>query len=100
VGPERRFRVNQVIPFLKTLKNSYFFPIQQKAIHGDADFIGVSSGLFLALELKALKGRLAPLQAWKGSEIRRCGGLYIVCSENNWDDTKSLLTKLDKGERP
>jgi hypothetical protein len=98
VGPERTFRVNRVIPFLKTLKNSYFFAIQQKAINGDPDFVGVSCGLFIGLELKAPGEKPEPLQEWKGSEIRRAGGLYIVASHDNWGEVKSLLKLIDRGQ--
>lgn len=91
--------MGQVLPFLKTLKNSYFFPIQQKAVRGDPDFVGVSCGIFVGLELKAPKGRLAPIQKWKGSEIQRAGGLYLVADPQNWEEIKRLLTQIDQGEK-
>lgn len=97
MGPERRFRVNQVIPFLKTLKNTFYFAIQQKAISGDPDFVLVTCGLFVGLELKGDRGVLAPLQEWKGTQIRRAGGLFIVCSPSNFEEVKNLLRELDEG---
>lgn len=96
MGPERTFRVNRVIPFLKTLKQTFFMAIQQKAINGDPDYILVCCGLFIGLELKKSKGKPEPLQAWKGSEIRRCGGLYIVTDPLNWPQVKELLSQIDR----
>ena len=99
MGPERMFRVNQVAPFLATLRNSFWLPIQQLSIVGDPDYIGFTPGGCGGLELKACKGSHAELQKWKGSEIVRCGGFYLKADPSNWGFVKELLHNLDKGIR-
>lgn len=96
--PETRFRTNTVRPFLKTLKNSVFFPIQQLAIHDDADFFGCCRGRFVALELKADDGEVRPLQQHKLDEVKRTHGVSLVASPKTWAKARALLLKLDNGE--
>lgn len=96
--PETSFRINKVIPFLDTLINTAYFPIQQKAIRGDADFMLCTQGHFVWLELKSESGKLQPLQNYKAIKVKRCGGITIEASPNNWDAVKAALQFLDKGE--
>lgn len=98
MGPERLFRVGRVDPFLKALKNTYSMSVQQKSIGGSPDKLLCVCGQFVAVELKSDKGRLAPLQKWTGEQITKAGGLYLVVSPSNWEETKNLLIRLDQGE--
>ncbi len=95
---ETKFRVNHVLPFLQTLKNTTIFPIQQLAIIGDPDFVLCCNGRFVALELK--KGDEDPreLQLYKLESVRRTKGIAIVAEPGNWETVKRLLLKLDQGE--
>lgn len=95
--PETKFRQNQVLPFLKSLKNSVYFPIQQMGLSGDPDFIGVACGLFVGLELKTDRGKLSPLQDYKRNQIQEKGGIYIVARPLNWEITRRNLQLLDEG---
>lgn len=95
--PETNFR-HRVTEFLKTLKNSWFEPVQQMAIRGSPDFFGICRGRPVGLELKTDQGRVDPLQAQTLNRIRQAGGLAIVARPANWDAVKSLLTKLDHGD--
>ena len=95
---ERAFRSQKVLPFLKTLKNTFAEPIQQMAICASPDFLLCVRGRFVAMELKDTGGRLTKLQEYKLNEITRCHGLSLVASPENWDSIKQLLLKLDKGE--
>jgi len=95
--PETRFRVNQVIPFLKELKNTSYFPIQQLSILGDADFILCCNGGFVWLELKDIKESLRPLQEYKASWVVRTGGVAIKADPDNWEEVKLFLQQLNKG---
>jgi hypothetical protein len=97
--PERAFRVGTVAPFLKTLKNSFWLPIQQIGICGDPDYIGFCPGGAVGLELKALRGKHAALQKWKGLQIVRTGHFYIKADPTNWLAVTYLLAKLDQGEK-
>lgn len=93
--PETAFRKNRVIPFLKTLKNIAFFPIQQISISGDPDFFVCLNGNFVALEIKSKGGRTRPLQEKKLSDVVRAGGLAIVAEPSNWEQVKKQMSKLD-----
>lgn len=95
--PETKFRTNQVRPFLKSLKNTAFFPIQQLAIVGDPDFILCCFGIFVALELKSEGGEPRPLQEHKLNEVTRCHGISIVATPENWSEVKNKLQHLDEG---
>jgi hypothetical protein len=98
-GPERKFRTSQVAPFLRKLKTTAHFPIQQKAIRGDADYILCAHGWFVWLELKKSGGKQDPLQVFKAVTVERCKGVVIVASPDNWEQVKKLLLQLDRGER-
>lgn len=95
--PESVFR-RRVLEFLKTLKNSWFEPVQQVAVRGSPDFFGICRGRPVGLELKTDTGKVDPLQAQTLNRIRQAGGLSIVARPANWDAVKSLLIKLDQGE--
>lgn len=94
---ERAFRVNRVIPFLKTLKGTMFFPIQQISMCGDPDFILNCRGTFVALELKREAGKPRKLQQAKLEAVVRTHGVSIVASTTNWQHVQSVLQQLDEG---
>lgn len=96
--PETKFRTTQVIPFLKTLKNTAYFPIQQLAIVGDADYFLCCRGRFVALELKAKGERPRPIQQVKLDWVTKAKGLALVADPSNWERIKALLLKLDQGD--
>ncbi len=96
--PETTFRTNTVIPFLKTLKNAKVYPIQQLTINGDLDFHLCCAGLFVVLELKDTNGTLSKLQEYNLADHKRCGGVSIVASPENWAEVRKLLRRLDNGE--
>jgi outer membrane PBP1 activator LpoA protein len=98
VKAETVFRLKKVRPFLKTLKNTTFLAIQQIAISGDPDFLLCMNGLFVALELKSGDYGSNTLQTYKGDEIQRCGGVYLVARPSNWNKIKQQLTALDSKE--
>lgn len=95
--PETAFRISLVIPFLKTLKHTTFFPIQQMAINGDPDFLLCIRGEFVALELKDVGSHPRPLQIYKLKQIERTGGKIFVADRSNWVTIKEQIKQLDKG---
>lgn len=97
--PETAFRQGKVIPFLRKLKNTAHFPIQQIAICGTPDFFLCSNGAFIALELKAGKGVLSKLQAYQMDRILSTGGIAIVASPENWEEIKQQLSDMDEGKQ-
>jgi hypothetical protein len=54
-------------------------------------------GLFVSLELKSEKGKLAPLQDYLRKRINRAGGVALVANPQNWEEAKALLLQLDQG---
>lgn len=95
---ERDFRTAQVWPFLKSLENSHFEPIQQKSIRATADYIGCVRSLFVWLEIKREDGTLEPLQEYKASLIsNKAQGISIVVDPTNWKEIKIFLLTLDGG---
>lgn len=94
--PETVFR-KRVAADLQKLAKTIAFPIQQKAINGDPDFILCLNGLFVGLELKAEKGRVSPLQKYKLTRIKLSGGLGLVVYPSTWDETFKELQLLTKG---
>jgi len=71
-----------------------FFPIQQKTIRGDADYILCVAGRFVWLELKKSGGKPEPLQKYKADWVEKCGGVAMVASPDNWEEVKRDLLFL------
>lgn len=93
---ETKFRNNVVKPFLKTLKNSFWYAIQQRGISGTPDFLGCANGKFIALELKTDEGKLSPLQERNLKRTKDAGGSSIVACPRTWEIVKTLLKMYDK----
>lgn len=94
---ETKFRTSQVTPFFKTLTHTSYFPIQQKSIRGDADFILCARGFFVWLELKTDIGEPDKLQVYKASCVKHSGGIVLIGRPSNWEKIKNFLQLLDKG---
>lgn len=97
--PETTFRQGKVLPFLRSLKNTGIFPIQQIAIRGVPDFLLCCSGIFVGLELKAPGGKVSALQKFNLDKIEECGGVAIVAHPDNWPEVQRMLLRLDQGEK-
>ena len=61
---------------------------------GIPDVLSVVNGRFLAIELKAERGKTSPLQDYNISEIQRCGGIAIVLKPSGFEDFKKLVEEL------
>lgn len=93
--PETKFREKTVLPFLKTLPNTEFFAIQQVAIKGDPDYFLCINGLFIALELKAEKGKIRKLQQYKLDRVTNNGrGKAFVANPQTWGGVAKCLSEL------
>ena len=95
---ERTFRTGTVIPFLDTLKNTAYFPIQQVALIGHPDFMLCINGRFCGLELKKDGEKPRPIQQWLLDRITDCKGVALVACPSNWDEVKRYLKELDEGD--
>lgn len=96
--PESKFRQTKVIPFLKTLKNSTHFSIQQASISGTPDILLCCNGLFIALELKSATGKASELQKYNLKNVDKCGGLGLLVNPGNWEQVKILLKLISNGD--
>lgn len=96
---ETKFRVNEVDPFLKTLRFTWSESIQQVSINGTCDKFLSCQGKAVLLELKDDKGELSRLQAFKLWDARKKGTLAYVARPNNWKHIKEILRLLNKGEQ-
>lgn len=94
--PETRFRQNKVLPFLRKLKNTKRFPIQQSAISGTPDFLLCIYGRFVALELKDSGEKPTKLQEFELEGVRNAGGVSLVADPDNWDAIKRFLTTMSE----
>lgn len=97
--PETKFRQGRVLPFLKTLRNTAYFPIQQVSIRGTPDYILCVRGRFVGLELKrSQEADTSKLQQFNLDWIKRVGGVAIKAYPENWDLVKGVLRSMDAGE--
>lgn len=92
--PETVFRQNRVRPDLLALPNCAIFPIQQKSIRGDPDFILCINGLFIGLELKDDGKEPDPLQEFKLDNIKNAKGIALVAQPQNWDEIYEILKEI------
>lgn len=97
---ERQFRTRKVLPFLKSLRNSAWFPIQQLAIVGDADYILCCSGHFVWLELKKEVGLQTVMQKFKADWVARTGGFSFIARPSTWESVRKKIKLLDEGIVP
>ena len=95
--PEKKFE-NQVKEFLndrgiwvlKTWSNG----IQREGV---PDLVTCVNGLFVAVELKAPKGKPSKLQLWNIEKIRAAGGIGIVLYPSMYDQFKRMIELLLEG---
>lgn len=92
--PETKFK-ERVLHDLASLQNSWFTKIQQVGIRGTPDIIGVISGVFVAIELKASKrSKHDMLQEYNITSIVRSGGVGVVVYPETWAATYADLQKI------
>lgn len=81
---------------LRTLKRAWFTNIQQVAIRGIPDRVGVVNGQFVAIELKTNTGVLDALQRYVLTKIREAGGYPCAVTPDTWDKCFETLQELDE----
>lgn len=88
---------NKVKEFLKT-QNCYYVKQFGCAFtkSGIPDLLICCNGYFLGVELKAEKGRLAPLQIYNLEQIKKAGGISLALYPKDFDDFKKLIKDLQK----
>lgn len=90
---ERAFR-KKIDERLKEIPNSWWESIQQQAIHGTPDKIGVINGRFIGLELKrSARAEFSKLQKYKLDKINEAGGYGRLLHPDNVEEIfKDLYT--------
>ena len=77
---------------LKALPHSHWFRIEQQAISGTPDCLGVIRGTFVAIEFKASRNsRVTPLQKYSLSRVASSDGVALVIFPENWDQYYQVL---------
>lgn len=72
---------------LKTWSNG----VQRQGI---PDLLVCCNGFFVAVELKAEKGRPSDLQLWNINEIRKAGGIAIVLYPDKFEQFKDMICEV------
>jgi hypothetical protein len=97
--PETVFR-KRVTADLNALQHAAIFPIQQKTIEGDPDFMLCVNSRFVAIELKWGKNAPTKLQEYKLNKIRNVArGIALVAWPHNWDSILAMLHTM-AGQQP
>lgn len=65
---------------------------------GVPDLLACVNGFFVAIEVKASKGKPTELQLWNREKIRESGGISIIIYPEQFEDFKLLIEDLI--ERP
>ncbi len=63
---------------------------------GVPDILACVNGYFVAIEVKADKGKPSELQLWNREQIRKANGIAIVAYPNQWEELKLLIEDLIK----
>lgn len=82
---------------LDKIPNCWFESIQQKTISGTPDILGCVNGYFVGLELKSTdEEKPSKLQELKLARIAQAGGLGLLVSPGNVDDTIAMIQHLSE----
>ena len=65
---------------------------------GVPDILACVSGHFLAIEVKAERGRVSELQRVNIERINKCGGVALVVKPSDFEELKQIIFKLKKHE--
>lgn len=96
IAEEKNFENKVVKPFLKRLPNCQFFKVHGSMFQesGIPDIIACINGKFVALELKAERGKPTALQLYKIEQYRKAGAYARVVKPSDWEEIRKELEKL------
>jgi len=94
--PETRFKM-RAIQKLKTVPRSFWIKINQRALRGIPDYLGVVDGRFVALELKVGDNKTDSLQEATLKILRAAGAWTAVVYPENLDSIVADLKQLSEG---
>lgn len=64
---------------------------------GVPDILACVGGYFVAIEVKAQKGKPSELQLYQCAKIRKAGGFAFIAYPSGWEELKKILYKLSHG---
>jgi hypothetical protein len=95
---ETRFKM-KVQRLLDQIPKLYHQKIQQKAIRGTLDLIICYRGYFINWELKTDDGHLSALQIREIAKVRNAGGIAMVVTPSNLQESIDFIVKLPQNTR-
>jgi Holliday junction resolvase len=96
MAEEKNFE-NRIKKYLETKKAwhvKYFANRNTKS--GVPDILACIGGHFVAIEVKAPKGKPSPLQVWNVEKIREAGGIALIVYPSDWENIKTLIDDLSE----
>ena len=95
-GPEKLFenKVKKHLDSVGAYYVKYFANRMTKS--GIPDILACVNGYFLAVEVKAERGKPSPLQIHHRDKIRTAGGMSIILYPDQFEDFKLLVNDLIK----
>jgi hypothetical protein len=90
---EKQFQ-EKVKEDLRLLPETYFLKTQERGRRGVPDILACIRGKFVAIELKAETGRLAPIQKNTLEKIAMSGGIAFVAKPSTWEMQLRMLSDL------
>lgn len=98
MAEEKRFE-NKIKNYLKDNDFWYikYWGGAKYTTNGVPDILACINGYFIAIEVKASKGRPSALQLWQIKSIRGGGGIGIVLYPEQWDKFIELCNCLKAG---
>ena len=96
MAAEKRFE-QKIKNFLKS-QNCYYVKYFGCGFSraGVPDILACVNGYFLAIEVKAERGRISELQRINIEHINNCGGVALVVKPSNFEELKQIIFKLKK----
>ena len=96
MAEEKRFE-QKIKNFLKS-QNCYYVKYFGCGFSraGVPDILACVNGHFLAIEVKAERGRVSELQRINIEHINNCGGVALVVKPSNFEELKQIIFKLKK----
>lgn len=89
--PETKFQ-NKVLKDLKKIPNLWVLKTQEKTRRGVPDLIICANGKFIAAEIKSNnKAIISPIQHFELKCIENSGGLSLILTPENWENTFSIM---------
>lgn len=95
-GPEKLFE-NKIKAELKRRGIWYVkYFANRNTLAGVPDLLCCVNGRFVALEIKAEKGRVSKLQQYQIEQIQNANGIAFAVYPNQWDALMDLFDKLQR----